>query len=215
MSKPILYYLNLITSSYRSKPKFISWLTVFLEKVHDITSVLDVIDLLFDIDYATGNQLDILGRIIGQDRIVNFQPSDGSSSILDDATYRTLLKAKIIKNQWKGDIVSLGPLWKILFPDGEIIIVDNQDMTMSAIIAGNFSLIERDLVRHGYIVPKPQSVGLKIYFGSVPFFAYDMENEYFAGYDIGNWAIDKELIIFAYDTNDSKFKGYDQGYWSN
>lgn len=217
MSKPIEYYMNLVTSQYRDSPNFLAWLKDNLQKFDDETNIIDQMTAFFDIDSAVGEQLDILGQIIGQVRQVNFQPTDGSSPILDDTNYRVLLKAKIVKNQWKGQIEGLSAVWKVLFPDGDIIITDNQDMTMNVIIAGNTSLTTRDLVRNGYIVPKPESVGINYFFSEVPIFAYDIEdNGFFGGYDIGNWArTSQEVPIFSYDKDELLFKGFDSGWWSN
>lgn len=217
MSKPIEYYMNLVTSQYRDSPNFLTWLQSNLLKFDDETNIIDQMTAFFDIDSAVGAQLDILGQIIGQVRQVNFQPTDGSSPILDDTNYRVLLKAKIVKNQWKGQIEGLSAIWKVLFPDGDIIITDNQDMTMNVIIAGNTSLTTRDLVRNGYIVPKPEGVGINYFFSEVPIFAYDIEdNGFFGGYDIGNWArTSQEVPIFSYDKDELLFKGFDNGWWSN
>jgi hypothetical protein len=217
MSKPIDYYMNLVTSQYRNSPNFLNWLQSTLQKVNDETEIVDQLTVFFDIDTAIGKQLDILGQVIGQVRQVNFQPTDGSSSILSDTEYRVLLKAKIIKNQWKGQIEGLSETWKALFPNGDIIITDNQDMTMNVIIAGNTSLLTRDLVRNGYIVPKPEGVRVNYFFSEVPIFAYDIEdNGFFAGYDKGNWARTiQEVPMFSYDKDEPLFKGFDNGWWSN
>ncbi len=69
----------------------------------------------FDLDTATGNQLDIIGIILGRSRQLYFQPPDNFSAILDDNAYRTLLRAKIVWNQWKGSIPELYTLWDIVY----------------------------------------------------------------------------------------------------
>lgn len=208
------YYLNLVTSLYRDKPKFIAWLSTFLDKAHDILTVLEAIDAAFDLDNAVGEQLNILGKVVGQERTVDFQPTDGSSPILDDGTYRTLLKAKIVKNLWKGQIDELQPVWKNLFPDGDIIIRDNQDMTMDVGVLGNVPLIVRDLIKYGYIVPKPQSVRINYYFfGRAPIFGYDIDNDFISGYDKGIWSIPENVTLFGYDQDDLSVSGYDKGSW--
>lgn len=187
MSLPIEYYLNLITSEYRLKPNFISWLSSSLQLLDDATSTIEEIFNAFNIDNAIGNQLDLIGQIIGQERKVGFQPTDGSSPVLDDTNYRTLLKAKIVQNHWRGQIKELVDMWSILFPEGTITIQDTQDMAFNVIITGNLSLLTRDLVLNGYIIPKPEGVNANYYFGDVPIFGYDISNEYYDGYEVGKW----------------------------
>lgn len=210
----IKYYLDSVTSLYRTKPKFIAWLTATLNKLNAATTLAEAMDMSFDLDQAEGVQLDILGEVIGQNRQVNFQPTDGSSPILVDDYYRTLLKAKVVKNLWKGQVNELQPIWETLFPGGQIIIRDNQDMTMDVGILGDVPLTVRDLVKYGYIVPKPQSVGINFYFfGAAPVFGYDVQNEFIAGYDSGIWAILETVTLFGYDQDDLNVTGYDQGSW--
>jgi hypothetical protein len=110
----ISYYTGLITSEHQ-KTKFIKYLKAFLGYV-DVNSLMSSFDDNFDIDTAVGVQLDILGELIGQERTVRFDPSDGSSPMLNDYNYRFLLKGKIIKNLWDGTMESLIKLLDFVFP---------------------------------------------------------------------------------------------------
>jgi hypothetical protein len=140
----------------------------------------------YDIDTAIGVQLDVLGQILGQSRVMPFQPSMGVSPILDDTTYRLLLYAKRAINGWNAKIPSLYPLWQTLFPGGNIIFIDNQNMTATIIIAGTFTSIEIDLITNGLIVPRPETV-LYTYYTSphFPIFGADLNNSFIAGADLG------------------------------
>ena len=80
-------------------------------------------------DNAIGPQLDQVGTIVGASRTVGFQPSDSVSPVLDDATYRILIKATAANNSWDGTIDGLQSIWKTLFPGGSIIVGDQQNMT--------------------------------------------------------------------------------------
>ncbi len=135
-----------------------------------------------------GAQLDIIGQIVGQSRIMTFQPSNGISPILGDEIYRMLLKAKIAQNQWDGRLSSILPIWANLFPGGSIKIQDNQNMTTSVFLSGTFSSIILDLIINGLIVPRPEGVLCTYSFGTLPYFGWDLENQYVAGYDVGSWA---------------------------
>jgi hypothetical protein len=207
-------YLNLITSAYRNKDNFIAWLTGGLDLVDSETVIADAMTGYFAIDTAIGSQLDILGDILGQSRTVDFQPTDGSSSVLDDDNYRILLKAKIIINLWDGTISEMATIWSSLFPSSNLVVTDNQDMTMNVGILGEVSLMVRDMVKYGYIIPKPQSVGINYFFyGDGPIFGYDIDNEYFSGYDKGKWALTEKTTLFGYDLDNQTISGYDAGAW--
>lgn len=193
MSSPISalnygYYLSLLTSEYRLAPNMNAWLSANLLIAQDITNCLAGMSGNFDIDYAVGAQLDVIGIIVGVNRRVNFQPSGSVSPILDDATYRLLLKATIANNQWDGTIGSLYPIWSALFPGGHITIIDNQDMSATIVMTGTFSSIIQDLITHEYIVPKPEAVGYSYVFGSLPFFGFDREDAFIASFGVGKWS---------------------------
>lgn len=186
-SLPNAYYLGLITSEYKL-PKFNLWLTAVLNIATDISNLLSFINSAFDLNFAVGAQLDALGVIIGVSRIVPFQPSGGVSPMLTDDVYRILLLATVANNQWDGKIGSLYPIWKQLFPSGNIIIVDNQNMTATIVMTGTFSSIIQDLITNGMIVPRPQAVSYTYVFGALPFFGFDRNDGFIAGWDVGKWA---------------------------
>ncbi|WP_051925692.1 DUF2612 domain-containing protein [Brevibacillus borstelensis] len=153
-------YVNLVTSQHYNKPKFMSWLTAVLEKVDDVMKVN--IPSAFDVNKAVGVQLDTVGELVGRSRYLPFQLADGSSPVLDDANYRIALKAKIAQNQWDGTIPQIYEVWDSLFPEAQLIIKDNQDMTMDANIRGDLGLQSVELITVGYIIPKPSGVGLNV-----------------------------------------------------
>ena len=210
-------YKLLITSQYQNSTKFMSWLEAnlgYLDVLFDsfYNNGTDV----FDIDVAVGDQLDVLGVIIGRSRIVDFDlnysfyllqeggdrillegsPSflqledsiDSHTSILQDEDYRILLKAKIVRNNWKGRVQDLYDIFSILFPDIGIVIKDNQDMSMTIGLFGDMSDVTRELITRGYVVPKPMGVLINYFFGTLPVFGYDFYDSKVAGYNEGNWA---------------------------
>lgn len=211
-----LYYLNLIPSEYRLKPNFIQWLNKAITLYQDDNAaVLDIIKA-FDLDSATGTQLDIIGIILGRSRQLYFHPPDNFSAILDDDTYRTLLRAKIVWNQWKGSIPELYDLCNIVLPDNELIVLDNQDMTMDVFISGELTNIER----HNLIIPKPQSVRINYVIvedeGGLPIFAYRYDTTRLAGYT-AHWVFDSYKFtnkkIFGYGEETDDIAGYSNGQW--
>lgn len=208
-------YLNLITSQHRDKPKYTAMLSALLQHSGDIFSVAVYMDDEFDLDNAVGAQQDILGEIVGQSRTVDFQPDKGLSPVLDNYAYLNLLRAKIAKNMWKGHIEDLREIWLTLFGK-PIIIQDNQDMTIDVVVVGIYDQITKNLIQKGYIVPKPQSVGVNYAFADDAVFGYDMETSTVKGYDHAEWMNQSPLDSFSYDMmdDDQKLYGYDKGSWT-
>jgi hypothetical protein len=187
---PIGYYVALLTSQYQppSSPKLNALLYVLLKKFDDVSQCLVKFDTAFDLDGAVGPQLDALGQVAGAARTVGFQPSGSVSPVLDDATYRIYIKAKIAQNQWDGTITSLYSIWKYLFPSGSIVIADQQNMTAIIFLSGSFTSIIQDLITNGYIVPRPEGVLYTYVFSTLPAFGADLNNSYIAGADLGHAA---------------------------
>jgi hypothetical protein len=67
---PISYYVSLITSEYQNSAKLIAFLTAALQKLDDVSTCADGLVDDFDLDNAVGVQLDTLGVIIGQSRVL-------------------------------------------------------------------------------------------------------------------------------------------------
>ena len=185
MPNPITYYENLPTSQWIEQPNFKAWLTANLQLFQDVNACAVLLLSAFDISIAFGVQLDILGAIIGQSRQVAFQPSGGVSPILDDATYRLLLLARIQQNHWNGQIDSLIAIWQTLFPGGTLIVNDLQDMTVDIFAAGSFTSISTDLLVQGYILPRSQGVRYSISLATLPVLGFDRSDSSIAGLDTG------------------------------
>lgn len=194
-------YLNLVTSQHQDKPKFMAWLTSPLSILDDAVTLSNSFYSYFDIDLAIGAQLDIIGKIIGVSRTVTFQPTpfcslgvpgvpyfSYPSPVLDDDMYRLVLRAKILQNMWDGTLPSLYEMWDTLLPNARLVIRDNQDMTIIALVIGLSMQIQKDLISNGYIVPKPQGVQMSFIYSAEPIFAYDLDSEEFKGYGEGYWA---------------------------
>lgn len=185
---PIGYYIGLLTHQYVNSPKLNALLYVLLKKFDDVSQCLVQMDTAFDLDIAVGVQLNALGAIAGANRTVGFQPSGGVSPVLDDTTYRLYIKAKIAANQWDGTITTLYPIWQQLFPGGNLIIADNQNMTATIFVSGSFTSIIQDLITNGYIIPRPEGVQYTYSFADLPAFGFDLDNAFIAGFDVGKFS---------------------------
>jgi hypothetical protein len=164
-----------------------AWLTAVIGPVDDLETMFNVFNTAFDIDGAVGAQLDVLGEILGISRTVSWQPSNGVSPILDDTHFQLALKARIAINQWDGTITQLFDIWYNLLPNVYLVLHDNQDMTINALVVGMTDSMDQDLVAHGYIVPKPEGVHINYAFPFNLVFAYGLDNSVFGGYGEGYW----------------------------
>lgn len=180
-------YLSLITSEYQPCTKMMAWLSANLQLYSDLAQCALAIPAAFDISLASGVQLDILGGIVGQSRVMPFQPSDDVSPILDDATYRLLIQARAFQNHWDGSIGSLFTIWRSLFPGGILLITDNEDMTISLYVAGAFTSIIKDLISKGFILPRPEGVLYNFTFATLPIFGFDRDDAYIGPFDTGHF----------------------------
>jgi len=123
-------YLDFITSEHQNKPKFAASLAAAVGPLADLQAFLQTVPSLFDLDNAIGVQLDATGLWIGRRRFIpqplpnmwfSFDtpfkgfdegfwkgPFDVGTMLdrLDDNTFRRLLRAKILSNNWDGTIPS-------------------------------------------------------------------------------------------------------------
>lgn len=157
MKRDQSYYLGLITSQYSELPKFTEVIRQLATPFTDIQALLSGLPQAFDLDTATGDQLDVVGEWIGLSRTLPvlvtgiyfawddttatsfdngvwqgpFDPDEGLVSMGDD-DYRRLLKTKIRVNYWDGSLEELALIWNEFLPSQRYgIVVDNQDMTLS------------------------------------------------------------------------------------
>lgn len=178
-------YTQLITSEHADKPKFSAMVAAVAGAFVNSQNFLSSMPDAFDLDEAVGSQLDILGLWIGVSRRIKvpvsnvyfswdtagvgwdqgvwLQSTDASStiSVLDDDTYRLVLRAKIGANNWDGTIITAAPILSEIFGDSGtyVQIRDNGDMSFTAYILGpKPSALKMALISGGYIPIKPAGV---------------------------------------------------------
>ena len=83
-------------------------------QVQEIEDALRELLYGFDIDQSVGDQLDVIGSIVGQDRL-------GKS----DDDYRIDIKIKIGINTSEGDIEKIITIWRLLAPGAEVTIEED------------------------------------------------------------------------------------------
>lgn len=212
-------YQQLITAYHADKPNYFNTIGLSSAPFAAIqTSLGDFINK-FDLDLAVGSQLDALGVWIGIGRVVKGTISgiyfsfdtpglgydqgswqgrfdDMGFTQLDDDAYRTILRAKILANNWDGTMATLSHIYQGVFPDDktQIFAVDNLDMTMSVYLTG-FPLpaVVQSIIAFGYLDVKPGGVRIADYTmvsEPGPLFGFDVDNTYLAGFDRGVWGLD-------------------------
>jgi hypothetical protein len=194
MSTTITTYLAVLTSEHNDKPNFVALVTAICQFSVDTQNLLQGFPTLFDVDLAVGDQLDKIGQWVGVSR--NLNQTIMGTSVLDDPTYRVLLKLFIAMNQWDGTVPGIYNIWNaILEPTyGPIFIVDNQDMTMDVILTTPpTSVLILAILTNGYFLLRPAGVLILGFFTpSVPgdpCFGFDLENSFISGFDVGAWLI--------------------------
>lgn len=209
-------YLDLITSEYATQPNFLATVSADVSPMVRVQDVLVSMLPIFDLSLPpVGNQLDIIGQWVGISRnitvpitgvyfswdssdttlgwdVASWQPVNAPNQIivLPDFAYLTLIQAKIAANHWDGTTEGAYAVWAIAFPDLNILIQDNQDMSYLVIILGdNIPTLTLALLTGGYIQLKPEGVAIVGYFtGEAPVFGWDLDTEFFKGWDTGSWA---------------------------
>lgn len=208
-------YTDLITSEHNDKPNFMAVITALVEPFVDIQVQLNVMPEEYDIDIAVGSQLDTVGKWIGIARDIQtplvgvffafdtvgvgydegtwLGPFDDENglTVLPDDSYRTLLYAKILNNQWDGTVPRAYVFLEKVLP-GVPVLQDNGDMT---VLLGTDTLItnavQLALLEHGYLDVKPVGVQISYYVApsvAGPFFGFDVENSTVSGFGVGGWA---------------------------
>lgn len=129
MSTDVNDYLALVPPLHAGKPKFMAEVALNAQPYCDIQTFYQGLPLAFDIDYAVGVQLNVVGQWVGRSRAVPIPMQDVFFTIGDplrgvgrgiwynadlnpgvtytylaDQDYRRLLKCVAIANEWDGSM---------------------------------------------------------------------------------------------------------------
>lgn len=158
-STPVLVdYTGKITPWQRKdeKAKFLATVSANIQPYVDSQSLASTIPYYFDIDYAIGAQLDVVGVWIGRSRFVKVPipnaffswgvpglgwgqgywkgPYDGGDGLtrLPDDIYRRLLYAKRVSNVWDGTEIGAEEIVRTFFIDpATLVFVDDDGRALS------------------------------------------------------------------------------------
>lgn len=153
-------YTDLIAGYHFEKPLFTQWIYALTQPLITAQNRLAEMQADFDIDTAVGAQLDAVGVRVGISRklpvsitgvffsfdivgvgfdegvwLGRYESPDGIT-ILDDGTYRNILKTKVLVNHWDGTVEGLHYLLDqvAMIFDCPIKYKDNQNMTVNILL---------------------------------------------------------------------------------
>lgn len=175
---------NRIYAQYRDKPKAVAWYDIIIKTGEQLDTAAEQVRNSYDIDTATGDALNTIGRIVVAPRSyvgtlpMNpglFALTDGSEfgdeeavfsaltidqdAQLSDELYRLVIKAKIVKNNSHGQIDDILGSMNFLLPSaGALRLIDNENMSFSIEFYGEITPLERFALLNDMLVPKPQGV---------------------------------------------------------
>lgn len=177
-------YVGLITSEHRDKPKFAAMVALLTSGFVDLNNQLIGLIPKLNLDVATGDQLDIIGKWVGMPRTLPYPitnvyfsldivgvgfdqgswqgPDDPSTGIvqMDDYTYRIAIKAKIGANVWDGSYSQFVTIMAFVLSGTGITanVKDNQDMTMLITLSAKPPALLKALLVSGFLPIKPAGV---------------------------------------------------------
>lgn len=213
MAYTIEDYAALIPAPNGDKEKLIFWFKGLVQALADAQGLLETLPEAFDVTQAVGPQLDTIGALVGMPRILNYTPGGGQPALMPDDLYRVAIIAKVLKNTWRGTKTEIYDFWRLRLPQYPILIVVNQDMSMSVFIAGVSDTLPSDVSVFAY---GPEGSGLLGY-GPVSYWAGFpnivrgmIRNGYFtpepAGVRVTYSFIDAP--VFSYGQNNAYLQGY-------
>lgn len=184
-----------VGEQFKNKPVFDAYIKLAVDSLAELQSVFKDLMQLRSIETATGEQLNLIGRLVGQDRtLVNYNvfpffgfdgaasaetfgtlsdstlggvfrskdQEEGSSSTVDDETYRFLIKARIIANSTNATPEDIISGLNFITGNANCTIIEQPNAHITLEIQNNLtdfqSYFIRGLSNQGGIVPVPIGV---------------------------------------------------------
>jgi len=106
--------IDLLIEQYRGRPRIEGLIAAMLGESQSVEDAFAELAIEGNVDTAAGAQLDILGRIVGQERLA-----------LDDETFRTFIRVRVRVNRSNGTPEDIHSIFRLLYPDvGDFQIVE-------------------------------------------------------------------------------------------
>ena len=212
-------YLSLVTGYNQSRPNFIAMMSALLQPLVNDINTMFIIPSLYDVDVAVGEQEDTVGLWVGISRIIaipltgvyfswntsgigwnqgSWAPSGLPTELvsLGDDAYRTLLRARIVANNWDGTIPGAYAAWNMVFSGTGygILIQDLGGMEMIYALTGpSPDAVTKALFVGGYLNLKPAGVRINYYLTpdvpNNPYMGWSVETATISGWNVGYWGV--------------------------
>lgn len=153
--------LSRVALQYQNSVDFLAYLTAILALDNELENVFQQVAQQVDIDVAEGVNLDTIGAIVGISRVLPGGPNNPlppEQSVLSDAQYRLLLRAKIVKNHSHGTNEDLIKGLSYLFATNYVAIDDNNDMSIRIGVGKMLGEVEKAIYYLLDILPRPGGV---------------------------------------------------------
>jgi hypothetical protein len=198
-----------VTEQFKNKPVFDAYLKLAFDALNGVQAVYKDLMQLRSIETATGNQLDLIGEIIGQPRtLVNYNAfpyfgfdgataaetfgtisdstiggvfrsvnqEEGSSSSVDDETYRFLIKCRIIANTTRATPEAIITGLNFITGNTNSGVVEQPNAHITIEIQNNLTDLQayflQGLSQIGSIIPVPIGVAVDYVFFEDEYFGF-------------------------------------------
>ena len=177
-----------VLSQYANSPILLAILQDVSEWLDPALSIDDFFDSCWNLETAQGYGLDVWGRILGVNRVVNAAPSKyigfnqagplsadpfGQSPwysgepatenyTLSDDAYRQLLFAKAAANICDGSIPSINAVLRLMFPGQVCYVADGADMTMTFTFEFTLTPVQQTIVLNSGVLPHSSGVAATV-----------------------------------------------------
>jgi len=161
--------LSRVLIQYRQSDKLLAFIDSLMDRIQDIDNAAIIIPTLDDINEAGGVNLDTLGELVGQSRILL------NGSIVGDSAYRLLLRARITRNHAHATGPELLQILSQVF-DAEVRITDFGGMRIGyainrAVTADEIAILNGGA--GGTILARPMGVlVMQVWFTEGDFFGF-------------------------------------------
>ena len=178
-----------IISQYANSPILTQLIANIAEYIDPAAKLNAFYNLVWNVDTAVGYGLDVLGRIVGVNRVLRLPAAvpylgfeqaaptaypfgegifygGGNATTnyaLSDAAFRRLVLAKAAANICDGSIPAINAILMALFPGyGNCYVTDGLDMTMTYTFTGPLSPVDLAIVAQSGVLPRPAGVSATI-----------------------------------------------------
>lgn len=140
-----------LITQYKESETLQAYLDAVLVLANDLEQVFNDLLLLRFIDTAEGEILNIIGDLVGQQRLVI------DNVALTDVEYRVFIRARIIKNTTRATRESIIEMITFIFSVTSVTIEEG-DREYAVTIVGVLSADERALIGTANLLPKPAGI---------------------------------------------------------